>query len=87
MLNDLSFVIQPEDVNPRPVAVVRPVLIAVQDDEVAVGQDATELHALAGILARHPLEVFDEGVLAVRDNRIVLGVRRTHVTAHGFSRL
>jgi hypothetical protein len=41
---------------------------------------------LTGILTCHPLEVFDECFLAVRDRRIVLSVRRSNVSPNGFSR-
>ena len=50
MFDDLSVVIQSEDVDSCPVAVLWPMLVAVQDDELAVRQHATELDALARIL-------------------------------------
>jgi hypothetical protein len=59
----------------------------VEDDELSLSENPPELDALAGILAGHPFEVFDECFLAVRDRRIVLGVRRSNVSANGFRRL
>jgi hypothetical protein len=40
VFNDFSIFIETEDVNAGPVAVARPLLIAVEDDEFTVGQDA-----------------------------------------------
>ncbi len=45
-----------------------------------------ELDALAGVLARHPLEVLDEGVLPVADVRVVLDVPVPDVALDRFSR-
>ena len=84
VLNDLSVVIQPEDVDPCPVAVLWPVLVAVKDHEVVVRQDPAELHALAWILARHSFEVLDEGLLPVCHDGIVLDVRCSNVRLDGF---
>jgi hypothetical protein len=50
------------------------VLEAVQDHQVVLGDDTPELHALAGIVARHAGEILDEPLLAVGDVRIVLDV-------------
>ena len=55
VLDDLALVIQPEDIDPGPVAVVRPVLVSVADDQMAVRQDLPELDPLPGIFARHAL--------------------------------
>src|SRR5687768_11062493 len=86
MLHDLPVRIQAEDVDPCPVTITRPVLIAMQDHHVTLCQHAAKLHTLAGILSSHSLEVVDEGVLAVRNHRIVLDVGATHVTPHGLRR-
>jgi len=87
VLNNLSLVIQSEDVDPCPVAVAGPLLETVKDDEVPFRQDAAKLHVLAWILARHPFEVLDEGLFAVSHDWVVLGVGRSDVTPDGFSRL
>jgi hypothetical protein len=50
VLHDLSSVIQPKDVDPGPVLIAGPMLKAVQDDVVALGDDATELDAFVRIL-------------------------------------
>src|SRR5438270_7145707 len=65
MLHDLTLSIQPEDVDPRPFAVARPLLATVEDDVVAFGDHPHEMHPLAGVLHRHSLEVRDESLLAV----------------------
>src|SRR3712207_7011914 len=41
---------------------------------ISLGDHALELHALVGVVAGHPLEVLDEGLLAVAHVRVVLGV-------------
>ncbi len=38
MFDDLAIVIEPKDVDARPIAASRPLLRAVQDDEMIVGQ-------------------------------------------------
>jgi len=87
VFDDLAVVIEPKDVDPRPIAVPRPLLIAVQHDEVIVGQNSPEFNALAGILASHAFEVFDECILAVGDDRIVLRVAGADVPPDRFGRL
>jgi hypothetical protein len=83
MLDDPSIVVQPEDVDPSPIAISGPVLIAVQDDVRALSQRAAKLDPLTGVLARHSFEVFDERVLSVCDYRIMLRVRGPHVSLDG----
>jgi hypothetical protein len=70
---------------PRVVLVAGPVLVAVEDGEVALCHGPDELDALAGILGGHPLEVVDEGLLAIRDVRIVLDVLVPDVALDGLS--
>src|SRR5207253_4585204 len=48
VLDDLPVVIEAEDVDARPIAISRPLLVAVQDDVVALGDHSLELHLLAG---------------------------------------
>ena len=86
VLDDPPVIVQADVVDARPVAIIRPVLIAVQDYEIPLGRHAAELHTLAGILAGHALEVLDERVLPVRDDRIVLGIGRAGVAADGLRR-
>jgi hypothetical protein len=74
VFDDLALVIEPEDVDAGPVAVAGPLLIAVKHDEVIVGQHSAEFNAFAGVLAGHAFEVFDERILSVGDDRIVLRV-------------
>src|SRR5688572_14462342 len=74
MLDDLAVLVEAEDVDTGELLVARPRLVAVEGHEVAVGQRSLELHPLAGILERHPLEVRDERLLSVLDVRVVLDV-------------
>ena len=50
-------------------------------------EHSPELNAFARILPRHPVEVLDEGSLAVGDDRVVLGVGRASVPSDRFSGL
>jgi hypothetical protein len=54
-------------------------LVAVQHDEVSLGDDALEGDVLARVVPGHALEVGDEALLAVGDVRVVLGVAGTCV--------
>ena len=60
--------------SPAPVAVVRPVLIAVPPPQGAFGNHPAEFDAFARILPRHALDVGDERVLTFRHGRVVLAV-------------
>lgn len=62
VLNELSIVVQSKDVNTCAVAVLRPTLVAVQDDEVSFRQGRGGLYALARIFARHWFEVLDKNL-------------------------
>ena len=88
MLDDPAIVVDTKDVDARPFAVrtARPLLTAMQHDELAFGDDALEVHALAGVLARHAFEVGDEGLLAIGDGRVVLNVARAGVALDGVPR-
>jgi hypothetical protein len=48
VLDDLAVAVEAEDVDSRVVLATGPALVAVQDDEVALGDRALELDALAG---------------------------------------
>src|SRR6185436_13885824 len=52
MLDDLSVVVQPKNIDARPDVVAWPILPAVQNNVIAFGDHALELDALAGIVAR-----------------------------------
>ena len=62
MLDDPAVVGQAENVDAGVILVAGPVLEAMQDDVVSLGEDAFELDALAGVLARHAPEVVDEAL-------------------------
>ena len=85
MLDNLSIGVQAKDVDAGPITIVRPVLVAVQNDEVLIGEYSAELHSFSGIRVSHPLEVVDERVLAIGDHRIVLSVRRSYVSSYRFA--
>jgi hypothetical protein len=74
VLDDLAVAVEAEDVDARVILVAGPVLVAVEDRKVALGYSALELDPLCGVLGGHALEVVDEGLLAVRDVRVVLDV-------------
>src|SRR5262249_45729916 len=87
VLDDLAIIVEPEDIDAGPVAIARPLLVTVQHDELALGDRALELDALARVLTRHALEVIDEGLLTVRDAGIVLGIRRARKADYRFGRI
>src|SRR6185503_1652258 len=60
VLDDLSLLVESEDVDPRPVAIARPVLVAVQHHVVALTDHAFELNPLARVLECHPFEILHE---------------------------
>jgi hypothetical protein len=84
MLDDLSVVVQAEDVHARPVGVACPLLITVQNHIVCFSDNTLELDMLAGVFTRHALEVFDEGLLPVSNRRVVLDV---HIANMALDRL
>src|SRR3954471_200553 len=89
MLHNLSLGVDAKDVNagPVPVFVGGPLLVAVQDHEVALSDDTFEVHAFAGILAGHALEVINEGLFAILDMRVMLDVGASGIASNGFRRL
>src|SRR5688500_16854765 len=70
VLDDLAVLIESENIDPRPVAVAWPVLEAVKDNVVALGNHPAELHPLAGVLSCHALEIRDERGFAVSHHRV-----------------
>ncbi len=74
MLDHLPVFVQPEDVDARPIGSARPHLMAVQHDVVPLCNDPHEPHLLAWVLPCHPVEVVNEGVLAVCHHRVVLRI-------------
>jgi hypothetical protein len=87
VLDDLALVIEPKDIDPRPIAIPGPLLVAVQHNEVFVGQYSPEFDAFARVLAGHTFEIFDERILSVGNDRVVLGVGGADVPSHCFGRL
>ena len=74
MLDDFSVGIESEDVDPGPVIPSGPLLVTVEDHVVAFCDHSLERDPLARVLRGHSLEVFNEGLLAVRHLGIVLCV-------------
>src|SRR5687767_9237009 len=87
MLHDPTLLVQPEDVDPRPIAVARPLLVAVQHHVITLGKHPLELHPLARIFSRHPGEVLHEALLAVGDRRVVLDVYLADIAVDGLRRV
>src|SRR5262245_15552155 len=74
VFDDLAVVIKTENIDAGPITVSWPLLIAVQDNELTIGQHPAKLDGLPRVLARHAFEVRNECVLAVGDHRIVLSI-------------
>jgi hypothetical protein len=81
MLDDLSVVVQPKNIDARPDVVAWPILPAVQNNVIAFGDHALELDALAGIVARSIFEIIDETLLAVGNIRGCAGCTRRRRSA------
>ena len=89
MLDDLAILVETEDIDSCPifVAIAGPLLVTMQHNAVALGDDSLEVHQFPGVLLRHPLEIVDERLLPVCYVRIVLDVHITHVPLYRLSRL
>lgn len=74
VLDELATAVEPEDVDPGIIVAARPVLEAVQDDEIALGDHPLDVHALAGIRSCHSLEIGDEALRTGRHVRVVLDI-------------
>ena len=74
MLDDPAIVVEAEDVDSGPVPIPGPLLVAMQDDEIVLGDRPFEVHPFARIIPRHTLEVLDERFLAIGHFRVVLYV-------------
>ena len=83
MLDDLAVVVEPEDVDAGIVVIARPVLEAVEHDEVTLGDGSLYLYPFARPLARHALEVVDEALLARGDMRVVLDIFAPNKALYG----
>lgn len=80
MFDDLPGRCEPEDVDAGVVMVARPMLQAMQDDKVALGDHTMDCHVLARPFTGHALEICDEPVDAVRHMRIVLDIDVADIT-------
>ena len=74
MFDNLALVVEPENVNSGPITIIRPMLIATENDVIALRDDTFELHTLAWILAGHRFKLLNEGLLAVANRGIVLNI-------------
>ena len=75
VLDDLSGIVESEDVDASVFVVARPGLVAMQNNEIVLCDRPFELNALAGVVRGHALEVLDERLLSIAHLRVVLGVR------------
>jgi len=64
VFDDFAGFVEAKDVYAGVVVVARPLLIAVQDDEVAFCDDTLEVHLFPGVVGGHALEVGNECFLA-----------------------
>lgn len=86
VFDDFPLLIEPENINSRPVGIARPLLVAVQHDIISLRDHVFEFHALARIFCRHALEMGDEGCFAIPDRRVVLDVLVAGVAFDGLRR-
>lgn len=84
VLHDLAGSIKPENIDTRPVAISGPMLVTMQDDVMALREHPSKLNTLGRILQRHPIEIRNERVLAISDDRVVLRVRLPDIPLHRF---
>jgi hypothetical protein len=87
MLHDLAIIIEPENIDPGPIAITRPLLMAMQDDVVPFGDHTLEMYALTRILLRHPRKILDESSLTVGHRWVVLNVNVARVPLDSFGGL
>ena len=87
MLDHLAVLVEAKDVDTGVIAVAWPLLMAVQDHVIAIGEGPLDLRVLARVVMRHPLEILDEGLFAVGAEGVVLPVVVTHEPIHRFTRL
>ena len=60
VLDELAVRVESKDVDAGPGAVARPLLVTMQDDEIALGDRTLDVDSLAGIFPRHSKEIVDE---------------------------
>jgi hypothetical protein len=87
MLDDLADVVEPEDINSSPIAVAWPLLMAMQDNVVILGNRPLEVDAFSRVFLGHPRKVLDERLFAVGDVWIMLNVHIADVPLDRFGRL
>lgn len=87
VLNDFTGEITPKDVDRSIVVASWPGLIAVNDDQVALGHGTFYLHVFARKLACHSLEVGNKPICATLDMWIMLNVIIAYIPFHGLARL
>jgi hypothetical protein len=84
---DLAVVIEPENIYTHPIAIPRPLLMAMQYDVIAFGDDSLKMDALTRVFFRHPLKIVDERLLAVGDPRDMLDINIARTLLDGLHRL
>ena len=83
MLNNLSVVIETEEIHGHVLLALRPRLMGVKRNQVALGNDPNEFDRFFRKLLDHFGEVVNEGLLAVAHRWVVLKVVFADIPLHG----
>ena len=84
-VHDPSLLVEAKDVHARVVVIARPVLVALEDDEVALLDRPLELNPLAGEIAAMRSKYSISGSATVASEGFVLAVRVADVSLHRFA--
>jgi hypothetical protein len=87
VLDNLAGTVKAKDVDSSVVFISRPMLKAVQHDEVTFSNGPSHLDALSRVLPLHAFEVGDKSGLTISNMRVMLGIRITNIAGDGLSRL
>ncbi len=87
MFDNLAVFIESKNINACPIAVTRPLLMAMEYDVVSFSNNTSIPHMLTGVILRHFSEVVNECRLSVSDEGIVLDVHLSHVLLNRFGGL
>jgi len=85
VLDNFSGVIEAKNIYPSIVTVTRPLLMAVEYNEITFRNCPLEVDLFPWVFRVHTLEILDECVLSVTDFRIVLNVDIANVFFDGFA--
>lgn len=87
MFDDPTFLIDANDIDAGVVVIARPVLMAMEDHMMPLGDNPLEGHALLWAVGGHAGEVVDKSIFAVGNMWIVLGVDSPDISIGGLARL